>query len=90
MSVVAKFVATTTEIHHHKDGNDVVHNSIVLHFRPVFDDGLPEHARFTKATPTGHLTITIDNPEALQYFKPGEAYYLTFETPAEYQKHPAE
>ena len=38
----------------------------------------PNHA-FWKATPTGNLEMTINNPKAFDFFKPGKSYYLTFD-----------
>ena len=46
--------------------------------RAVYDDGHPENNAFAKATPTGELTIGIDNPAAQDFFKPGKEYYLDF------------
>lgn len=40
-----------------------------------------ENARFTQATPWGSIRLGIDNPAALEQFKPGEEYYVDF-TPA--------
>lgn len=42
-----------------------------------------ENKRFTKASPAGHVWITIDNPAASVQFKPGREYYVDFhEAPA--------
>ena len=45
----------------------------------VSDDSTPENLRFAEATPSGTLELTIDNPSAHGYFRPGESYYLRFE-----------
>ena len=38
-----------------------------------------ENAQFAHATPSGSLSITIDSQtEAVDFFKPGEEYYLDF------------
>lgn len=38
-----------------------------------------ENAQFTHATPSGNLSISIDSQtEAVEFFKPGEEYYLDF------------
>lgn len=37
-----------------------------------------ENARFTKATPWGSVVLGIDNPAALELFKPGQFYYADF------------
>ena len=38
--------------------------------------------QWTKWTPSGNLTMAIDNPDALGKFVPGKVYYLDF-TPAD-------
>lgn len=38
-----------------------------------------ENKRFTKATPTGEIWMTIDNPAAACQFVPQKEYYVTFE-----------
>ncbi|EGX60084.1 hypothetical protein SZN_09186 [Streptomyces zinciresistens K42] len=48
-------------------------------FSAVYDSETPEDQRFVKATPTGSLTIQVDNPAVR--FVPGQAYYLDI-TPA--------
>lgn len=43
-----------------------------------------EDKNFTKASPSGHIWLTIDNPAAACQFKPGFQYYVDFtEAPAE-------
>lgn len=37
----------------------------------------PNHA-FWKATPTGSLEMTINNPAVFGFFKPGTSYFLDF------------
>jgi hypothetical protein len=49
-------------------------------FMAVYDTDTPENQRFAKATPSGSLTIQVDNPDV--HFEPGKFYYLDF-TPAE-------
>jgi hypothetical protein len=49
-------------------------------FQAMYDPDVPEDQRYAKATPTGNLTIAIDNPAVT--FEPGKAYYLDI-TPAE-------
>ena len=41
-------------------------------------DGEENHD-FTKATPTGHIEMQIDNPAAAVQFKPLRDYYVEFE-----------
>jgi len=70
MSVRAKFrVAHVTDY-----GN----NFKEVHLTAVYDDGIPENARFNKVTPTGTLTMTINNPPASDVFTPGKEFYLDF------------
>lgn len=37
-----------------------------------------ENFDFTKATPSGHIEMQIDNPKAAVQFKPGYHYYVDF------------
>lgn len=41
-----------------------------------------ENKRFTKASPSGEIWISIDNPEASVQFVPGREYYVTFDDAA--------
>lgn len=45
------------------------------------DNEVEENRRYHKYTPSGELTISIDNPPAFGQFKLGDFYYLDF-TPA--------
>jgi len=49
-------------------------------FSAVADASTPENERFTRYTPSGQLTLTVDNPAVV--FTPGADYYLDI-TPAE-------
>lgn len=44
----------------------------------VTDDGTPENQRYYTATPSGTLSITIDNPAVVDFLQPGKSYYLDF------------
>ena len=44
----------------------------------VTDDGTPENARYNTATPSGQLSITIDNPAVVDFLQVGKSYYLDF------------
>lgn len=44
----------------------------------VSDDGTPENERYHKYTPSGSLTMTIDNPALGEFFVPQSYYYLDF------------
>jgi hypothetical protein len=53
-----------------------------VYLSPVYEGSLgesEENRRFTKATPSGEMWMTVDNPAAALQFKPGRTYYLTFE-----------
>ncbi|GGN46816.1 hypothetical protein [Streptomyces fuscichromogenes] len=45
-------------------------------FMAVYDPDLPEDQRYAKASPSGNLTIAVDNPAVT--FEPGQSYYLDF------------
>lgn len=49
-------------------------------FTAMYDAETPEDQRYAKATPSGSLTIQVDNPAVT--FEPGKSYYLDF-TPAD-------
>jgi hypothetical protein len=40
--------------------------------------GNPEDNQFAKATPSGSIKITIDNPAAKDFLTPGKSYYVGF------------
>jgi len=46
------------------------------HFDAVCADEVPENQRFHKATPSGKLSMYVDNAAAS--FEPGKSYYLDF------------
>jgi len=52
-----------------------------LVFMAEYDPDSPEDQSYSKATPTGRIQITVDNPAALEQFELGKAYYVDF-TPA--------
>lgn len=47
-------------------------------FNAVTADGVPENERFHKYTPSGQLTMYVDNPPAQEFFQLGKDYYLDF------------
>lgn len=49
-------------------------------FQAVYDPAQPDDQRYAKATPTGKLTLTVDNPAVT--FEPGKPYYIDI-TPAD-------
>lgn len=71
MSVIAKFRCdSVTDFGGRKN--------VVLH--PVYEGSLPddENTRFNRASPSGKLELTIDNPAAAIQFEPCAEYYLEF------------
>lgn len=68
--VRAKFMVTSVE--HYAGGGRRVKMA------PVSADGIPEHERFHKYTPSGSLEMTVDNPPAAEQFVPGAFYYVDF------------
>ncbi len=44
----------------------------------VTDDGTPENQRYNTATPSGALSIQIDNPSVVDFLEVGKSYYLDF------------
>lgn len=44
----------------------------------VHETNTPENQRFTKATPNGTIEMYVDNPTALEQFKPGRYVYADF------------
>jgi len=48
----------------------------VYKFAPQYDQSVPEDQRYAKASPTGQLTLRVDNPAVA--WRPGEYYYLDF------------
>lgn len=46
--------------------------------RPQYDTSIPEDQRYSKATPTGEMSMQIDNPPALAQFELGKTFYVDF------------
>lgn len=74
MSVIAKMRVNSVE--------DFGGTSKKVRLFPVYEpagSGTPEDQRFTKATPSGEVWMTIDNPAASEQFVPGKEFYVTFD-----------
>lgn len=71
MAVRAKFTVTSVTEHHYSQAK-------TIKLTPVYDPNLPEDQRFSKATPSGELTMYVDNPSAAEQLKLGQAFYLDF------------
>ena len=79
MTVKAKF--RCNQVVDYNNGND--YTSREVKFSAVYGkDG--ENADYSKATPSGQLSMYIDKgTAAYDTFQPGKDYYLTFEQAAE-------
>ena len=53
-------------------------NGVELTLSAEYDTSIPEDQRFAKATPSGTMTMYIDNPPASDYLKLGGYFYLDF------------
>lgn len=76
MSVVAKF--QVNEVANRVGGGTVKLGAVY----PNDDDDKvtrDEETRFWEATPSGEVTLHINNVAALEQFQPGDKMYLTFE-----------
>ncbi|QTU64210.1 hypothetical protein [Streptomyces scabiei] len=80
MAIRAKFRCNTET--HKKWGPNDSQVARSYEFSAVYDENLPEDQRYAKASPSGSLTIQVDNPAVS--FEPGRSYYLDF-TPADGQ-----
>lgn len=62
-----------------KDGNTM---SVIVRMNPSYESGV--NRAFFEATPTGNLEMTINNPAAFGFFRPGQKFWLDF-SPVEAQ-----
>lgn len=69
--VRAKFVVQSITSHANWSGKTVT-------LTPQYDTTIEEDRRFAKATPSGEIKMSIDNPPALEQFKEGQAFYVDF------------
>jgi hypothetical protein len=75
MSVRAKFaVLSIKEIKWSPKANSQFEVGLAAQYDPT----IPEDQRFLEATPSASVTMTINNPEALAYFKLGGQFYADF------------
>lgn len=63
MQIVAKFMLTQ------KTETDYGHGHSYFNFKftPQYDPTVPEDQRFAQATPTGELSMQVDNPPVLEF-----------------------
>lgn len=79
MAVRAKFRCSAVK--HRKNTPDPTENLVrEFEFDALYDDTVPEDQRYARYTPSGKLTITVDNPAV--DWQPGHYYYLDI-TPVE-------
>lgn len=74
MNVRAKFMLTR---HTHEGyGSNVSGHEFT--FTPQYDTTIPEDQRFAKASPSGQMTIRVDNPPVAEYWAAhvGKQFYL--------------
>lgn len=53
-----------------------------IKLEPRYDESIPEDRRFAVATPSGELTMYVNNAAAVEELKLGKTFYLDF-TPVE-------
>lgn len=54
------------------------YGAIEVTLAPQYDTSIEEDRRFSKYTPQGSITLTIDNPTASDYLELGKAFYVDF------------
>ena len=53
-----------------------MYSSKELQFQAIYDSTTPEDVRFAKATPSGNVTLMVDNPAVLEQMVIGKYYYV--------------
>lgn len=72
MSVRGKFrLVESTQVDWNKDARK-------LKFQAMCNDVTEKKLKFHKATPTGEIAMTVDNPSAVEQFEIGKSYYVDF------------
>ena len=49
-----------------------------IKLEPQYDDSIPEDRRFAQSTPSGELSMYVNNPAAVEELKIGKFFYLDF------------
>lgn len=75
--VRAKFTVTS----HQRYSAAAGAGGVTIRMAPVYDSTIEEDRRFNTATPSGELTMFVNNPKAVEELEIGRAFYLDF-TPA--------
>ncbi len=55
---------------------------VTIKLSPQYDTSIEEDRRFSKATPSGEITMFVDNPPASEFLIAGGVFYVDF-TPVE-------
>lgn len=72
---VCKFTYSTEEKSKHSPGSNPY---VRMKFTTQYDPTLPEDQRFCKATPSGDITMVVDNPVVSEKMELGQQYYVYF------------
>lgn len=77
--VRAKFVVSKVSKSYYR-GSDgkACEGSAEITLHPQYDQSIEEDRRFAKATPSGTIVLTVDNPPAAAYLEPGQQFYVDF------------
>ena len=70
--VRAKFKVTSVTQH------DSDSSGRTIKLEPRYDESIPEDQRFAQATPSGELTMYVNNPVAVEELALGKTFYLDF------------
>lgn len=70
--VRAKFKVVAVTQHHYEI------NARTIKLEPQYDQSIPEDRRFAQATPTGEMSIYVNNPRAVAELELGKYFYLDF------------
>jgi hypothetical protein len=73
--VRAKFICNSVVESKYQGGSST---KIILNAATAYNSDEADSKTFWDATPAGSLEIQIANKKAVEYFKPGKAYYLDF------------
>jgi len=73
VKILAKFQVSKVSFTKGPDVNAPPSQEVLLH--PVTRDGIEEHEKFHRYTPSGELRLFIDNP-AIAPLKPGAFFYV--------------
>lgn len=73
--VRAKFTVIEVRRHYY---SKTAAGPVTLVLSPMYDTSIPEDQRFSKANPSGRIEMTVDNPSAVEYLKPGGEFYVDF------------